>query len=94
MFICSSISVLIGHNGGWREEDFRDCNVSCGGGIQKRNRYCDNPKPDPKLDGRLCSCNQTDSETFCNGTNASIQKTCNEQPCKGIPNSNSTSQMI
>lgn len=45
------------------------CSVTCGGGFKQRQRYCDNPAPDP--DGKSCT-----GEDAQNGT-------CSENACPG-----------
>ena len=45
------------------------CDVSCGGGIQTRNRTCTNPTP--AHGGALCVGDETESQT------------CNSNQCEG-----------
>ena len=69
-------------DGGWRVDNFTDCNKTCGGGMQTKQKYCDNPQP--LNDGSLCSCDKAENENIiCNGTRATIQRMCNEHPCPG-----------
>ena len=70
-------------HGGWRDdEEFSECSEVCGGGIQTKTKYCDNPTPEG---GNLCPCNQSDDkEISCNGTIATLQQSCNDEPCQGM----------
>ena len=57
-------------DGGWGPfSDWSQCSAPCGGGVQLRNRTCDNPAP--KNGGKQC-------------TGVSVeQRTCNAQQCHG-----------
>ena len=70
-------------HGGWRDdEEFSECSEVCGGGIQTKIKYCDNPTPEG---GNLCPCNPSDDkEISCNGTIATLQQSCNDEPCQGM----------
>ena len=67
-------------NGGWGsfKNDSR-CSTTCGDGIQKQTKTCDNPKP--QNGGEVCRCN---GEKECNGMMATIEVGCNLGKCQGI----------
>ena len=85
-------------DGGWREDNFTQCNKTCGGGIQTQEKFCDDPAP--RYNGSVCACNKTNAEIdpfvapfsdegdskekFCDGRTATIQRICNIQPCPGM----------
>ena len=61
-----------GGYGSW--SDFSACSKLCDGGVSKRARQCDNPKP--QYGGKSCKERElgTDEET----------KTCNTHPCPSM----------
>lgn len=61
-----------GGYGSW--SDFSSCSKSCSGGVSRRVRQCDNPKP--QFGGKSCKERELgpDEET----------KMCNTHPCPGI----------
>merc|ERR1712203_425849 len=51
-------------HGGWSDwSEYGDCDKPCGGGLQTRQRRCN--QPPPSLGGNYCDGNQTNS-TECN----------------------------
>lgn len=67
--------------GGWRVEDFSECNRTCNGGNKTQTKYCDNPLP--SNGGDNCPCSSDTKEIHCDGNTATIIETCNEDPCPG-----------
>ena len=49
---------------------YGECSSKCGGGVQERFRYCNNPSP--AFEGKNCA-----------GFSKSV-RVCNSHPCKGI----------
>ena len=70
-------------DGGWRDDGvFSECNAICNGGNKTKTKHCDDPMP--SNGGQKCTCNSEDEkEISCDGTTATIQETCNEDPCPG-----------
>ena len=57
-------------DGGWSDnDDWSECSVSCGGGLQSRVRSCNNPKP-------------ANGGADCKG-DAKEERPCNTNPCTG-----------
>lgn len=64
------IFVLVnGQWGPWSPWDI--CSVTCGGGVQKRERLCNNPKP--QFGGKACLGDNADSR-ICNKQDCPIGK--------------------
>ena len=63
--------------------EFSSCSEDCGGGKKTKVEYCDSPEP--LNGGANCSCPVGDSTTLitCDGLMATIEETCNEDPCPG-----------
>ena len=73
-YIRNSIYVSITHvhftDGGWSAwTDWASCSVTCGVGLMKRQRQCDNPVPSGF--GQSCSGNNEQTE-LCNPTSCHI----------------------
>ena len=68
---CNLISVMIRvADGKWSEwSPWTKCSMPCGGGLQRRTRSCDNPRP--AHGGR-----------FCSGDSREAQR-CNQYTCSG-----------
>ncbi|XP_077321139.1 thrombospondin-1 [Lithobates pipiens] len=64
-----------GQWGPWSPWDI--CSVTCGGGVQKRERLCDNPKP--QFGGKACLGDNADSR-ICNKQDCPIDG-CLSNPC-------------
>ena len=67
-----------GSFGNWTT--FTDCNVTCGGGVQSRERFCNNPEP--MYNGTECLF----SDNRSRGLNETETRSCNINPCPGINN--------
>ena len=84
--ICALVS------GGWREEVYSNCQGTCGGASKSKAKFCDNPAPsyrwvqgERQRTGDKCQCNSdsdTDSTEICDGLEATITKSCNDELCK------------
>lgn len=61
-------AAFVNIDGEWSEwSTWSRCSVSCGGGVQKRERFCDNPRP-------------TGTGSNCSG-HSRAERTCNTNPC-------------
>ena len=69
------LSLVNGSFGNWTV--FSDCNVTCGGGVQSRNRTCDSPEP--QYNGAECLL--LDGSRGLNETQIRI---CNNQSCPSM----------
>ena len=67
---------MIEVDGGWRtENNYSECNATCGNGFKSKKKFCD--RPEPKNNGRFCHCNQSDTaEDTCDGSVATIIEPC------------------
>ncbi len=59
---------------GWKTGNWSECSVSCGGGIQTRDVWCQ------KADGQVVSDN------YCSGTRPATNQSCNTQMCPTVYN--------
>ena len=78
--------------GGWREEEYTKCQGICGAGMKSKSKYCDSPKPSQRLingtwyyTSEKCPCDstvETETEIYCDGLKAIIDRPCNAELCK------------
>ena len=71
---------------------YSNCQGTCGGASKSKAKFCDNPAPsyrwvqgERQRTGDKCQCNSdsdTDSTEICDGLEATITKSCNDELCK------------
>ena len=71
--------IVNGKWGGWNS--WSNCTVSCGGGNQTRNRFCDHPLP--QFGGAICAINTTLVHQVNNDViEERHNQRCNENRCR------------